>query len=335
MRLTKKQLSIIIENFINEDGWLGDEEDNLGDLGLSKLENRLNRLKEESISQIIDELSDSSFSDQNITESMLKVVKQNLRNVSIATTKATASKEISLSAMAICFTSNVTHKKDENKLALQTPIIPSDITDIPKEAVRKYNSSPGKYPIILFVEKNINNDISDQKLKSILLHELGHVKNNTIRSLSLKATDKFGENIGNIQLNRSEVKGVLRKDLKGKTVDEIVDILVSEGWLDKNQADANQELVTELKRFYDGVDDPNNIKAVEELSVRVSELKRNTEAFQKFVINKEVDLYTSIASTFNLDIADIVLLISKDAGIDDLNKIVKATPQKNATVRKA
>jgi hypothetical protein len=258
---------------------------------------------------------------------MLKVVKQNLRNVSIATTKATASKEISLSAMAICFTSNVTHKKDENKLALQTPIIPSDITDIPKEAVRKYNSSPGKYPIILFVEKNINNDISDQKLKSILLHELGHVKNNTIRSLSLKATDKFGENIGNIQLNRSEVKGVLRKDLKGKTVDEIVDILVSEGWLDKNQADANQELVIELKRFYDGVDDPNNIKAVEELSVRVSELKRNTEAFQKFVINKEVDLYTSIASTFNLDIADIVLLISKDVGIDDLNKIVKATPQ--------
>lgn len=323
MKLTKKQLSIIIENFINEDGWLGDEEDNLGDLGINNLQNKLDRLKAECITQIINELSNSNFAAQNITDSMIKVVERNLRNVSIAATKATASKEISLAAMAICFTPNVTHNQEQNKLALQTPTIPSDINDIPSEAVRKYNESPGKYPIILFIEKNIDKDIDDQKLKSVLLHELGHVKNNTIRSLSFKATNEFGKNVGNIQLNRSEVKRILRKDLKNKTVDEIVNILVAEGWLDKNQLDANQKLVTELKSFYDGVDDPNNTKAVEELAVRVTQLKRNADAFQRFVIDREVDLYTNISDTFNLDIADIVLLISKEASVDDINKVVK------------
>lgn len=323
MKLTKNQLFLIIENFLNEQDWLGDEEDNLGDLGANKLDKRLNSLKNECINQIIDELSSSKFKDQNIPEKMLKTVERNLKNVSVVSSKITSSDEINLSSIAICFTPNITHTKEENNLVLQTPEIPSDIEDIPEDAVNRYNSSPGKYPIILFLEKNIDKDMDEQKLKSVLLHELGHVKNSTIKALSLSATNKFGKDIGNIQLNRDEIKAILRKDLKGKSTDEIVSILVSEGWLDKSQTKKNQKLVTDLKEYYDGVEDLNNIKSVEELAVRVSALKRNATAFQRFVIDKEVDLYTNISAEFNLDIADIVLLMRKNVSIDNIDSIVR------------
>ena len=83
------------------------------------------------------------------------------------TSKVKSSKEINLSSIAICFTPNISHDKEENDLVLQTPEIPSDIKDIPEDVVNKYNSSPGKYPIILFLEKNIDKSIDDQKLKSV------------------------------------------------------------------------------------------------------------------------------------------------------------------------
>jgi len=328
-------LKLIVERFLKEQegDWLGDEEDNLGNLGVNRLDQKLKNLKNLCIDQIIDELSSSNFRDQNISEQMLKVVERNLKNVSVVVSKVTASKEINLSSMAICFTPNITHTKEENNMVLQTPKIPSDINDISKDVLSRYNSSPGKYPIILFLEKNISSDIDDQKLKDILLHELGHVKNNTIKALSLTASDQSGENIGNIQLNRDEIKSILRKDFKEKSVNEIIFILTSEGWLDKEQKDENQELVSELKEYYDGVEDSSNMKAVEELAVRVSALKRNSEAFTRFVVNKEIDRYTNISKDYNLDIADIVLLISKNANTNDINKIVKnKQSRKNVTV---
>jgi len=335
MHIKMSDLKLIIEHFLKEqeDNWLGDEEDNLGSLGINKLDQKLNRIKNECIGQIIDELSNAKFEDQNITEQMLKVVERSLKNVSVVTSKATSSKEIELSSMAICFTPNVVHTGEENKLVLQTPEIPSDIKDIPKNVLNRYNSSSGKYPVILFLEKNIDTNADDQKLKDILLHELGHVKNNIIKALSLTASDQSGENIGNIQLNRDEIKSILRKDFKEKSVNEIIFILTSEGWLDKEQKDENQELVSELKEYYDGVEDSSNMKAVEELAVRVSALKRNSEAFTRFVVNKEIDLYTNISKDYNLDIADIVLLISKNANTNDINKIVKNKQlRKNVTV---
>ena len=79
MKLTKKQLSKIVENFLNEQDWLGDEEDDLGDLGANKLDKRLKNLKNECINQIIDELSNSKFKDQNIPERMLETVERNLK----------------------------------------------------------------------------------------------------------------------------------------------------------------------------------------------------------------------------------------------------------------
>jgi ribosomal protein S8 len=335
MKIVKSQLKVLIENFLKEEtDWLTDDEDDLGDLGAGKLDKRLNNLKISCVNQIIDELSNSKFKDQSIPAAMLKAVERNLKNVSVVSSKATSSKEINLSSLAICFTPNITHTKEEDNLVLQTPEIPSDIKDIPKVVVDRYNSSPGKYPIILFLEKNIDKNLDHQKLKSILLHELGHVKNSTIKALSLRATSKFGKDVGNIQLNRNEIKAILRKDLKSKSVNEVVNMLVSEGWLDKNQTKDNQKLVIELKKYYDGVEDLNNIKAVEELAVRVSALKRNTPAFQRFVVDKEVDLYTNISKEFNLDIADIVLLMRKDISIDDVNSIVKLNnqPSKSVTV---
>lgn len=330
MKVTKKQLNLIIESFLKEEDWYNPEDEDVEINSRPELKERLSRLKNECIQQIIKELKESDYKGQNIPEGIIKRVVKTLKQVNLTSTKVKNSEYSGIKALAI--TSNIIPDHN-NELVLQMSQIPDDVNDIPQNFVDQYNSSPSEFPMIIFFESNLSADITDKTLKEIILHELGHVKNDAIRATSFVASKKQGEKIGKYDdLNLEEVRALLRKDLKGKTVDETIDILVKEGWLEKDKNNMGEaKLVKELKRYYDGVfSDPVNEIGLEEISARASALKRNKTAISKFVTNREVDLYRNIMKNFNSDIADIVILLSKEAKVEDLNKIVKLQKSSNS-----
>ena len=64
MKITKRQLSLIIENFINEQDWLGDDEDDL----LPTKNEKINKSLTRAIEEVSAELLGSNYESQGITK---------------------------------------------------------------------------------------------------------------------------------------------------------------------------------------------------------------------------------------------------------------------------
>ncbi len=330
MRLTKKQLALIIENFINEeDNWLGDEEDELGDLSVnittdSKIKNAFNTAKE----KVILDLESSDTAAQNISEEMvantIKII--NKTHLHIADISETAAKYKGVNALAL----HVSYgdKEGDNRDILHFDTIPQDI-NVPDSLRQKFNEDNINNPIIV-VFKLYAELKEEQEIIDLLIHEVGHIKNSSIKALSEKTGTGPKSN-----LNVNEVKNVLRTDLsKGGNAKQVAEyILFHEKPPRINEKmSGSHDLVLILSKYYVGVfqDPPDNL-GIEEFSVRLSALKSNPQALADFKAGKKD--YSYFKKNYNTDIADLMLFISEKATIENVNKIVKNTiSNKSVTV---
>lgn len=325
MKLTKKQLSLIIESFIHEGDWLSDEDD----IEIDVIENTDDKIKSAFNSakkKVVSDLRSADISSQNITQELLEdainiINKTHLHIVEQGDTKAKYK-----GVNAIAFHSSYGDKDGNKRDVLHYDEIPDDI-DIGSAIKKAFQEDSLNNPVVvvfkLYVESKNKKEIFD-----LLYHEVGHIKNSAIKALS----EKTGSGPKNM-LNVSEVKSVLRKDLLKGSPEQIAEyILFHENpkRIDRAMRGAN-DLVLILSRYYKGIfkDPPDNL-GVEEFSVRISALKNNPQALEDFKSGQRK--YEYFSKKYNTDIADIMIFISEEATIDNVNKIVKAQSlQKSAT----
>ena len=190
-----------------------------------------------------------------------------------------------------------------------------------KELESKFSSKPIVNPIVVIFEKNIKSKIS---LKRLLLHELGHVKNNFLKFYA------------GIDLNVNEVRAVLRKDFQGKSIGKIVNILRSEKRLGRINPPGFLRLVERLKKYYDGVfADPADELSIDEFAVRISALQRDIVA-QASVSPRaeEVMSFTKMERKYGIDAAGLALFLEKNVTFEKIQAVaqnIKKSNTKSAT----
>lgn len=327
MRLTKKQLSIIIEAFVNEEGnWLSDEDDD--EIGVvksvdDKIKSNFNSAKEKIISDLRAADAEAQNISQEMVEDAIEII--NKTHLHIVQPKDTTSKYKGVNAIA--FHSSYGDKKGKNRSVLHFDTIPKDI-NLPNDLRQKFNEDNINNPVIV-VFKLYTQSKEDQEIFDLLFHEVGHIKNSAIKSLS----EKSGTGPKS-SLNVEEVRSVLRTDLLKGDPDQIAEYILFHEKPPKidEKIQGAHDLVLVLSRYYKGVfqNPPDNL-GVEEFSVRISALKNNPNALKDFKDGKKD--YSYFSKNYNTDVADVMLFISKKATIENVNKIVKVTtPQKSVTV---
>lgn len=322
MKLSRQQLKQIVENFINESDWLGDEED---DPLPPDTEEKIKNLFKKAKDRVINELKNSDASLQGIDEDTIKATIKIINNIYLHITSQINQNKKGIKALA--YHATYGDKEGKNRDVLHFDKIPEDI-DLPQDIRVKYDSDPDNNPVIVIFKLYASQNQKNKKeLEDLLLHEVGHIKNSIIKMISNK-TGKGPKN----KLNVEEVKRVLRKDIAKGTRNQIYEyILTRDGRIKNNPS--TQSLVYRLALYYSGVyEDPPDNLGVEEFSVRISALKRNPQALKDFK-SGESD-YDYFAKNYNTDIADIMLFLSKDdpPDISDVNKIVRSNVSAHKSV---
>ena len=344
MRLTRKQLGIIIERYLKEEedwekGWEDFDKDSDEDFVDNSFQKTLDELREKAINQILEELNSSNFSDQNIDKILLNVkIIPTIKNTKVISVESESEEFEGFKAIAL--SSHFSFEKDENKHVLFSDQIPEEFkSEIPKEILSNFEydedgkSKSADHPLIIFL-KAYNNTSNEKEIYDILLHEMGHIKNSVIKSVTSVANKKFSGDFGpEEKLNIDVIKNILRKDLKNKSNEEFVQVFLDENRFDENTLRLRGEKVLiELKSYYDGTfASPFNEKSVDELAVRISALKRNKSAYDYMIDNPDFT-YNDIVKKFNSDIADILILLDKNITFKDIEKIVKNNTIKSQSV---
>ena len=306
MKITRRQLSLIIENFINEQDWLGDDED---DLSPTKNE-KINSSLKNAIEKVCTELLGSDYESQGITKRLVDYIVKILKsNIQLHINEEILDQTAGVKAMVYHVDFN--YDEDDNPTMNPDPI--PDWLKIPARMRQKFESDSARNPILVVNSANLRED----QIESVLLHEVGHIKNGLIKSVSKTAEVSPGE-----KLNVGVVQSVLRTDLIGKSTEEVLQTLVKEKRI-KGSESGYDVLVKRLNMYYQGVQkNPPDVLGVEEFSVRISAIKRQPSAVDDFKTGKRD--YEYFKNEYNSDIADLTLFLDENVNIVDIDKIVKA-----------
>ena len=314
MKVSRLKLKKLIEIYLSEQDWLGDEEDITF---TPSLKAKLDKAFETTKNTVINELKNSDTSRQGMSDDIINSV-VDIINKTYVHISATVDQNLK-GIKAAAYHSSFGDKKGENRDVLHFDDIPANI-DIPSEIRTKYNDDPKNNPIIVMFELYLNN-LSYEEIEELLLHEVGHIKNSAIKALT-----------NDSNFNADEVKEALRKDLRNGSRNQIYEyILKHDGRIENNKN--TQELVYRLALYYSGLyEDPPDNLGVEELSVRLSALKREPVALEDFKSGKRK--YSYFAKEYNTDIADIMLFIDANLppSIETINKVVMTNTKKAKSV---
>ena len=319
MHVKISDLRLIVERFLKEqeDNWLGDEEEVIS--FTPDLKDKIEKAFKSTKNTIIDELKKSDTARQSISDVSVNSAINIINNTYLHISSVADQKLKGIKAAA--YHSSFGDEKGDNRDIIHFDKIP-EIIDLPSDIREKYNKDPKNNPIIVMFELYLHN-LSYEKIEELLLHEVGHIKNSAIKALS---------NDSNFNVN--EVKKALRKDLRNGSRNQIYEyILRHDGRIENNKN--TQELVYRLALYYSGLyEDPPDNLGVEELSVRLTALKRQPNALEDFKSGKRK--YSYFAKEYNTDIADIMLFIDENAppSIETINKVVKnnTNQEKSVTV---
>ena len=324
MKIIKSQLKILIENFLSEDNdWLSDDED---DLSLEPgLKGKVNKAFNAAKVKVISELKNSNTDNQNISQEIIDSTIKIINKTHLHTTDVIDIKFKGIKALA--FHASYGDESGKDRDVLHYNKIPEGI-DVPESILSSMASDPLNNPLVivfnLYAQKS-----SESALSSLLLHEIGHIKNSIIKALS----DKTG--IGpQSNFNVDQVRAALRKDLVRGNKQQIAEYII---FHDKpkriGDSKAEKALVLSLAMYYHGLhEDPADDLGVEELAVRLSALKRNSGALEDFKSGKRD--YQYFVNKYNTDVADIMLFVDEGTTLEAINKIVKLDkqPSKSVTV---
>ena len=322
MKIIKSQLKILIENFLSEDAeWLSDDED---DLNLEPgLEEKVNKAFELSKNKIILELKSSNTDNQNISQDIISSAIKIINKTHLHTTDVIDIKFKGIKALA--FHASYGDDSGEDRDVLHYSKIPKGI-NVPESILSSMTSDPLNNPLIivfnLYAQKS-----SESALSSLLLHEVGHIKNSVIKALS----DKAG--IGpQASFNVDQVKAALRKDLVKGNKRQIAEYIIFHD-KPKRIGDSKSEkaLVLRLSMYYQGLyEEPADDLGVEELAVRLSALKRNSGALEDFKAGERD--YQYFANKYNTDVADIMLFVDEGTTLEAIDKIVSLDKESKKSV---
>jgi hypothetical protein len=190
-----------------------------------------------------------------------------------------------------------------------------------KDLEAAFAEKPITNPIVVIFEKNIKSKVD---LKRLLLHELGHVKNNFLKFYA------------GIDLNVDEVRVVLRKDFQGKSLGDITKVLRREKRLGRINPPGFLRLLERLKKYYDGVfSEPADELSVDEFAVRISALQRDVVA-QATVSPRATEImsFTQMEKKYGIDAAGLALFLDKDVTYEKIDAVaqkIEDNDEKSAT----
>ena len=318
MRISKKCLKVLIENYLKESGggdddWLGPEPENYG-RKLDTIEKpdyseeytKYLKILETQKKLIQDEITNDK-SDQ-IPEESRNSLKKMIGKIKLVLVKKIGNKDPGTFATA--FSILHTHKN------VYEPSI-DDISDddiiAGKENFDAYKKSKFKNPVVLIVPKIFSKkvkEISDEQEARIIAHEVDHVKY-AILQTHFKT------------LNQDQIRNVLRKDLKDSDRNKIADILASEGKYYENY-DAAYKNIEPMYRYYLAIFSEENVKEkanIEEIAARIKTLNRlanKDEIIQNFKSGK---LNFESAENIDIHVAQLLPFLKKDFKQEEIDKV--------------
>ena len=294
MKLSRKQLNVIIENyFLNE--------------AVSK--NEIQRIFDRVIDKVQSEIKSKNVArlETVVIESVSKELERtNLYIVPIndPINDNPETRGYEGYALHIKFDANGKPKGEQ----LNANIIKD--TDLQK----RYVENPIITPIVVIFEKNIK---SKKELERLIFHEVGHIKNNFIKMYE------------GITLNVEEVRNVLRKDLKNLSVKEMIKTFKDEGRLGKVLPPGIHKLVERLKEYYDGTfSEPADELSVDEFAVRISGLQRELVAQAGISKGNKID-FNILKKEYGVDIAGLSLFLKDNFTQEEVDAIVQNIEDEN------
>ena len=322
MKIVKSQLKVLIEKFLKEEtDWLADDEDNLN--LEPNLKDKVKKAFDLAKIKVISELKNSNTDNQNISQDIIDSTIKIINRTHLHTTDVIDIKFKGIKALA--FHASYGDESGKDRDILHYNKIPEGV-DVPKSILSSMTSDPLNNPLVivfnLYAQKS-----SESALSSLLLHEIGHIKNSVIKALS----DKSGAGPES-NFNVDQVKESLRKDLVKGNKQQIAEYII---FHDKpariGDSKAEKALVLRLAMYYQGLyEDPADDLGVEELAVRLSALKRNIGALEDFKSGKRD--YQYFSKKYNTDVADIMLFVDEGTTLEAINKIVKLNKKSSKSV---
>ena len=175
-------------------------------------------------------------------------------------------------------------------------------------------------PIVVIVPSSFDK-LSEREQKNTLEHEVNHIRNNYFKLYWP-------------HLNIEEVQDVLRKDFKGKSIVEVIEILTSEGRFEKAksglEAASTKRLADQLYKYYQGVfAEPPDELAVDEFAVRVGKLQDYPDA----VNNHQGSSFKDLEAKYSADAAQVLLFLDKNATLEDVNAVVKNSAKVSDSIK--
>lgn len=295
MRLTKKQLTVIIENYLHESKSVSEKE--------------IKQSFESVIKEIKGEIQNNNK--DRLSPVVIKSVSNVMNRVKLYIVPTGDpiydNPEVSNYegfALHIKFDSEGNPKPEQLNMNI--------IKD--KALQSAYEKNAVTSPIVVIFQKNVK---SEEELKRLMFHEVGHIKNNFIKMYE------------GVSLNVEDVRNILRKDLKGLSVKEMIKVFKDEGRLSKFTLPGMSTLIAKYKEYYDGVfSEPPVELSVDEFAVRISGLQRQIVA-QSSLSKGERQEFSKIKKKYGVDTAGLSLFLKDDFEKSEVDAIVKSTEGEN------
>ncbi len=290
MKLRKKQLAQVIKDILLEqDDWLGDDDDLFNDLGPT---DKYRDILKSAITK-----EKLILSKKPLPPWMIKQVSDAITDIQLGID------EVDTSSRA--YVRHVSFDSEGKPHA-------EDISDLKLEEKLKsdYLSSPLTNPIIVIVPA-IFDKLQLSVKNTVLEHEVRHIRNNFIKMYDAR-------------LNVKEVRNILRKDLQGKKLDELIQVFTSEGRFPTELSNlaltSVRRTLGKMQEYYEAaLSEPPDELAVDELAVRIVFLQNNLNAIN----THKGKTFNALVSEYGDDIAQIILFLDKNATEEDVMKVVK------------
>jgi len=349
MKITKKKLLLIIENYLREHS--GDPNKPLVDPKAKKeIERTIEKEKadtadiepgyreeyNEKAKMVLDNVNFiyneaiKKFEEKKspLSEKQKKALKQYLENIRVVLLKAIPpDSSVVAAAAGLAW---IMGKDEEGAREVQGAPASINVSDIKDDSVlagkkflEEHRKKPKQNPII-FITSDKHRDFfvntTKKDIADVIVHELDHIKYGMLYLYDKK-------------FNVAEIEKVIRQDLIGKTEDDVANILSKEGLFSDEPVIAIKRRIIPMIQHYQNIF--GNKKAIaagdyEEFAVRINILTRSPEKNEiiKQVNNNNLSVSDAIRK-YGKNIAQLIPFLKKPVVLNDLEEVVKKQPKEN------
>ena len=349
MRIARRKLLLIIENYLNES--IGDPpgstiskintdiKKTLDKIEKSDLGNEYSEEYNEKAKMVIDKIdfiyneAVKKFDNKSkknpekykpLTEKQKKTLKQYLENIRVVLVKRIPpDSSIVAAAAGLAWIVGLDEEGNREVQGAPGSIKMDDIKDDMvlggKKFLEDHRKNPNQNPLILITSNKHRSfflNVTAKDIADVIVHELDHIKYGLLYLYDKK-------------FNVKEIEKVLRRDLAGKSEDEIVAILSKEGFFPNEAPVAKKRRIFVMNQHYQKIFGNKKLITTadyEEFAVRINILTRISDQ-NKIKIAEQLNsnkLSVSDAkSKYGQNISQVIPFLKKPIQINDLEEIVK------------